>query len=277
MIELSIVIPAHDAATTLAAQIDALLGQIATFEWEIVVVDNASTDSTRTLVEAYAARDPRVRLVSATAGRGPSYARNMGIEAAHGTNVACCDADDVVADGWLEAMHGALTRHEFVAGALALDRLNDDWVIRGRGRAIERCALDYGGVVFAHGCNFGIRRDLFLGHRFDESLRAGEEVDLALRLAAAGVACHFAADAVVHYRYRTTLRATWRQAQASGRVQHRLAARAGSAAPAFSAPRRAAWLAAGVWRLATRAGRIRWVWVAADLAGRMRPDVSGAG
>ncbi len=277
MIALSVVIPAHDAAATLPAQLDALLAQRVTFDWEVVVVDNASSDATHALVEAYAVREPRVRLVSAAEGRGPSYARNTGIAAARGTNVACCDADDVVADGWLAAMDRALATHEFVAGALALDRLNDDWVIRGRGRAIERCALAYGGVVFAHGCNFGIRRDLFLRHHFDETLRAGEEVDLALRLAAAGVECHFAADAVVHYRYRTTVRATWRQAYASGRVQHRLAARAGAAAPTFSPARRAAWLIADAWRLAGRAGRIRWVWVAADLAGRMRPDVSDAG
>ena len=58
--ELSIIIPSHNVADTLAEQLDALLDQRWDGEWEIVVVNNRSTDGTAALVEEYAAKHPRV-------------------------------------------------------------------------------------------------------------------------------------------------------------------------------------------------------------------------
>ena len=80
-LSVSVVIPAHNAAETLGAQLDAVCAQAAP-DAEIIVVDNASTDGTAALVDARAATDPRVRRLVATNGRGPSYARNAGVEAA---------------------------------------------------------------------------------------------------------------------------------------------------------------------------------------------------
>lgn len=265
------VIPAHDAATTLPEQLDALVAQELGAPWEVVVVDNASTDDTAAVVERYADRTtpPTVRLLHTSDGSGPSHARNVGIAAAAAPIVACCDADDVVADGWVAAMVAALDRHDFVAGALELDRLNPPWLVAGRGRSIERRAERHGDLVFPHGCNFGVRRDLFLAHRFDETWRAGEEIELAYRLRAAGTECVFVPEALVHYRYRPGFAATFRQARIAGRAQRDLRDRRGTGAGAATTARRALWLVARAPRLLTRSGRIRWAWVAGDVAGRI--------
>ena len=101
--ELSVVIPVRDAAATIEDQIDALLGQEWDRPWELVVVDNGSHDATQTIVERYADRDDRVRLVDASDRPGVAHCRNVGIRAARADAIAMCDADDVVAPGWLRA------------------------------------------------------------------------------------------------------------------------------------------------------------------------------
>src|SRR5690349_1945599 len=107
-VDLSIVIAARDAAATLGEQLDALATQVWDGTWEVLVVDNGSTDATCAIVRAAARQWPGLRLVEATDGVGPAYARNVGSRSATGRSLAFCDADDVVAPGWVAAMGGAL-------------------------------------------------------------------------------------------------------------------------------------------------------------------------
>ena len=91
--EVSVVIAAHNQADFLGETIESVLAQ--TFrDWELVVVDDGSTDATPTVAARYAARDARVRCLS-----GPrqerAAARNRGLAATTGPLVAFLDADDL--------------------------------------------------------------------------------------------------------------------------------------------------------------------------------------
>lgn len=87
----SVVIPAWNAERTLAYAIDSVLAQ--TFgDFEIVVCNDASTDGTAALVEAY--DDPRVRLVQNAVNSGEGATRDHAIRAARGAWIAVLDADD---------------------------------------------------------------------------------------------------------------------------------------------------------------------------------------
>jgi glycosyltransferase involved in cell wall biosynthesis len=89
----SIILPVRDGQSSIAATLDSAIGQ--TYgNTEIVVVDDGSRDQTRAIVGAWAARDPRVRLIEQT-NRGVAAARNRGIEAARGELIAPLDADDL--------------------------------------------------------------------------------------------------------------------------------------------------------------------------------------
>ena len=98
----SVVVPAHDAAETLPKALDSLLAQ--RYEaWEGVVVDDGSGDGTASIAEAYAERDPRLRVVRRAQG-GASAARNTGIEAARGQWLLLLDADDWLLPHTLERL-----------------------------------------------------------------------------------------------------------------------------------------------------------------------------
>ena len=279
-VELSVVIPARDAAATLGAQLDALTGQRWEEGWEVVVaVDPGSTDATADVVRRYAAADPRVLMVDAPAGGGPAASRNTGAAAATGKALAFCDADDVVGPGWVAAMGEALRVHEFVTGPLDLEALNAPWLVESRGRrfAAERPVFE-DLFPYASSCNVGLQRTVFerIGG-FDPSWRVGEDIELSLRLWLSGVEVHFEPAAVVHYRYRPTLGATFRQARAYGRVRPVLGERlrqAGRPAPHRAAGlRNWGWLVRHLPLLASRPGRARWLWVAGQRVGNVEGAV----
>lgn len=275
------IIPARNEARTITEQLDALDAQEWDGTWEVVVVDNGSTDQTATIVDAYARDHPRVRLVSAHARAGLNYARNAGIEASRGVAFALCDADDVVAAGWLAAMGGALRDHDLVTGPLELDRLNPKWLADSRGRGDERGLPTFHGIFpTVHGNNMAMRRDPWerLG-RFDEDVRliGSDDVELSMRAWLAGVPVHFAEGAVVHYRYRPEPAALWRQGRSYGRSRPLVARRlraAGLACPGpFAGWRSWVWLLVHLPGLRNREGRAAWVWVAGNRLGQVEGSI----
>ena len=241
----------------------------------VVALDAGSADATADVVGRYADGWPRLRIVDAPPGGGPGSARNVGAAAAAGSALAFCDADDVVAPGWVAAMGDALRHHEFVTGPLELDRLNPTWLVESRGRSFADRRPVYEGIFpYASSCNLGVRRPVFeRAGGFDAAWRVGEDIELSMRLWLSGIVLHFEPGAVVHYRYRPTLRSTYRQARSYGRVRPLLAERlrrAGRPAPNRSAGlRNWAWLVRHVRLLAGRPGRAKWLWVAGQRVGSL--------
>ena len=88
----SIILPCHNAAATILETIQSLVAQ--TFEdWEVLVVDDGSTDDTAAIVMRTTYLDSRIRLIGHS-GTGPSAARNAGAAMARGEVLCFCDADD---------------------------------------------------------------------------------------------------------------------------------------------------------------------------------------
>lgn len=91
---ISVVVPVYDVEDYLPACLDSVLAQTHT-ALEVIVVDDGSTDSSGAIADAYAVRDPRVRVVH-TVNRGLGAARNEGLRHATGELLAFADSDDVV-------------------------------------------------------------------------------------------------------------------------------------------------------------------------------------
>jgi glycosyltransferase involved in cell wall biosynthesis len=87
----TVLIPAYNRESYIAAAVDSILAQ--TFQdFEVLVIDDGSTDATAEIVRAY--RDPRVRLLENTTNQGISRTSNRGLDAARGRYVAILDSDD---------------------------------------------------------------------------------------------------------------------------------------------------------------------------------------
>ena len=100
----SIVVPTHNRARALGRVLESLLAQSVARAFEIIVVDNRSSDSTRSVVEEFARNRPgNVRYVREERP-GAAAARNAGIDAARGAIVAFVDDDEVVWPDWLAGL-----------------------------------------------------------------------------------------------------------------------------------------------------------------------------
>lgn len=104
----SVVIPTYNRRSALARALDSVLSQ--TFaRFEVLVVDDGSTDGTVEFVAAIA--DERIRVLVGGSNRGASVARNEGIQAASAPWVAFLDSDDAWRPSKLETFYEAITRH----------------------------------------------------------------------------------------------------------------------------------------------------------------------
>jgi glycosyltransferase involved in cell wall biosynthesis len=274
-VQLSVIIPCHDEADTLPAQLDALAAQAWEGSWEVIVVDNASTDGTAEIASGHDGLRGRLRVVPAPDGRGVAYARRMGVEASSADAVVFCDGDDVVGEGWLAAMGRALAEHELVTGEIDVELLNPPNLAGSRGTRRLGVPPRYGSVTFLRGNNGGMWRRTWdhLGG-FDGEFHGLEDIELSLRAAAEGRLVHFEPHAVVHYRYRADARGLWDQGLFYGGSYPLLRRRCrelGLPAPPRSAAWRSwAWLLIHLPRAASPELRPRWVWTLACRVGALR-------
>lgn len=90
----SVIMPAHNSQAVLGESVQSVLAQTYS-DWELLIVDDASTDDTLESARAYARSDPRIRIVPLARNVGVAAARNRGIEAAQGQYIAFLDSDDL--------------------------------------------------------------------------------------------------------------------------------------------------------------------------------------
>ena len=106
---LSIVLPVHGVAGYLRECLDSILSQ--TFiDFEVVAVDDHSPDNCGEILDEYASRDPRVRVVHLSDNVGLGRARNVGLDEAVGDYVWFVDSDDLVPAGSVKAIAATITR-----------------------------------------------------------------------------------------------------------------------------------------------------------------------
>lgn len=114
MTRISVIIPAYNAEKYLSQCLDSLIGQDFR-DWEGIVVDDGSTDSTADIAARYAAADPRIKLFRKE-NAGVSAARNFGKKKAVGQWITFIDSDDCLYPHSLSALISASAGVEMVAG-----------------------------------------------------------------------------------------------------------------------------------------------------------------
>ena len=186
----SVIMPAYNVEPYIGAAIESALEQ--TFDdYEILIVDDGSTDRTASIAAAYGARSERIRLIT-QANRGLSAARNAALRAARGAFLALLDGDDIWDPGFLEQQMAVFRA---AAGSIHRDRQR---ICLGSWRDGQPAqpypdvrpeptlltVLEDEQAIFVMSV---FRRSVYEGiGGFDEALRTNEDYDYWIRAAAAG-------------------------------------------------------------------------------------------
>jgi FkbM family methyltransferase len=176
-LKVSVILPTCNRASTLGASIDSVLEQTYT-NLELIVVDDASSDSTAAVVAGCARADSRVKPIRLTSNRGTYWARNIGLQHATGDLVTIQDDDDLSLAHRLELTVAALRARPDAVAAIA------EYVRRD---PLGRPVIMDGVVVRALGLHTLMVRRSFLDERlgFYDVVRVSGDIEFCKRLVAA--------------------------------------------------------------------------------------------
>ena len=205
--KISVVMAAYNEEQTIRSAITSILEQ--TFaDWELIIVDDTSTDSTSTIVKEFQEKDQRIRLLVNQSNLGLAASLNRGIAIARGKYIARMDADDTSYPDRLHLQKEFLETNQEIAVVGGNADLADelDNVIRSTKMPrtpeeinrliVKMCPLIHPSVMY--------RLDFIqkMGG-YDERLRRKQDYDLWLR----GIRTHNYAnvgDTIIRYRFQTS-------------------------------------------------------------------------
>ncbi|MBD0374361.1 MAG: glycosyltransferase [Flavisolibacter sp.] len=175
----SVIIPCYNQGQYLAKAIESVLAQ-SHKDYEIIVVDDGSTDHTKEVAAQYS-----VKYIYQS-NKGPSAARNKGIHNSSGNYIVFLDADDWLLPDAFSINLSYLVQHPeaaFVSGAHKVwyEPQGKVWEVKKEVRARHYCRLLEGNFIGTPGVIM-FRRWIFNHFRFDASLRACEDYKLYLRI-----------------------------------------------------------------------------------------------
>ena len=180
----SIVLPVRNRPETIGAAIESVLAQLYQ-DWELLVVDDGSTDSTPEIVQRYAAADPRITLLRGPAA-GVCAARNAGLRSGRGRYVAFLDSDNRWLPELLGASVAALEQSDAVAVYSVVELIDDNGNRRYLDYDGDRDDLIDGGNFVDLNTLVARREGIDRIGGFDESLRRWVDYDLVIRLSEIG-------------------------------------------------------------------------------------------
>ena len=180
--KISVVIPVHNGQRYITRCVDSILPQL-TEDMELILVDDASSDSTLALLRERYGSDPKVLLAALTQNGGAAAARNVGIRLTRGEWVAFCDADDEWLPGYLPALLEYIRNNPskeifFSTCKAVLDETTDR----------TRQLAAYAETDLYHFRAACIRKTVFerIG-LLDESMRTGEDREWLVRAKSRGI------------------------------------------------------------------------------------------
>lgn len=103
----SVVIPCHNYAEYLPDAIQSVLFQEVDFEYELILIDDGSTDNSLEIMHNFAADNPKITVLSQQ-NHGVAFTRNRAIQSARGEYIVCLDADDAMGQGFLQVCYNTI-------------------------------------------------------------------------------------------------------------------------------------------------------------------------
>ena len=186
--EVSVIIPVYNAAESLAQCLESILAQTYK-DFELILVDDCSSDASRNIMSQYAEKDNRIVCLYSSINRGAAEARNRGLEIASGRYLMFADSDDLVADDWIERIVGIQKTDETqLVVSNIIDRYGQDDKARVESNhEHDITAIDYYSLYKFHLDGYLVNKvfdnSVIKSHslKFNNTLKEGEDVDFIYR------------------------------------------------------------------------------------------------
>lgn len=209
----SVIIPAYNAEKTLRQCLDSVLGQ--TYKnYEVIVVDNNSTDKTKDIIKEFQSKNKEVRyLFEATRARGA--ARNTAEKAADGDIILMTDSDCIVPKGWIEGMIKPIISEGYDAAQGFEENISDDFWSRYRQiKSLEKFErVDENNIIGKIDTkNFAIKREILKNLGFTErKYLSGNDTALSIKLAKNNLKVKFLTGIKVKHFHPNSLKEVFRK------------------------------------------------------------------
>ena len=204
--KVSVVIPTHNRSSSLARLLYSLERLRMKEDFEVVVVDDCSTDDTSRIADRWCGQDRgfEASYLRLKSNGGPAIARNFGVQAALGEFVAFTDDDCVVHPEWLSSLMGGIKPPSRIVGVggRVLPQRND---VFSQYNSFYRILEPPPNLAYLVTANCAYSRDAVIkagGFEADISNPGGEDVGLSFRLISEGYRFAFAEDAIVYHDFR---------------------------------------------------------------------------
>lgn len=198
----TVIMPVHNGEKHLRQSIESAIQQ-SYRSFELLVIDNNSSDSSTEIVEEYAKKDPRIKLLRCFK-QGPAFARNMGISEAKGRFIAFLDCDDMWTNSKLADQISFMRENNYVLTHTYYERIRED------GHPIsevicEQAELTYTQLLKSNsiGCLTAIYDAKLLGKRYMPLIQARQDYGLWLSILKDGYSAYCLPKNLAKYRVRS--------------------------------------------------------------------------
>ncbi|HDQ45294.1 MAG TPA: glycosyltransferase [bacterium] len=219
----SVIVPSYDRLDEVRELVRSLGDQTFPAEsFEVLVVDDGSTDGTRDWIEAECRSTGMNLRCLCQSRQGPGAARNLGMSHAEGTFFVFIDSDCTAPPDWLSVIHAALEDDPEIRGFGGRDDARPDFPPLLKAINYSMTAfLTTGGLrggrkkrlarFYPRSFNMGIHRDLYGQIGGFGGLRHGQDIEFSNRMLRSGGKIAYIPGSVVYHRRRTSLRRFYRQ------------------------------------------------------------------
>ena len=226
---ISIIVPTYNRKDELEELLPSLVKQKCSSDFEVILVDDGSTDGTRDLLKSLAKKwNGRLRYFEQNRA-GPGAARNLGIKHAHGEILTFVDSDCIAPSGWLDTLTSVFANP--IVGAAGGPELmaDDDGLLRCCQSYVMTAFLTTGGlrgrkgtklgIYYPRGFNMAVRKHLVEAAGGVPNRFQGEDILLSFKVRQMGYTLEYMPDAAVYHHRRATLKQYFRQLYRMGKAR----------------------------------------------------------
>lgn len=224
IVDISVIVPTYNRKEKLRQCLESLFNQDYSQEiFEIIVIDDGSTDGTRDMLKGLSSRQPNLRYLFQS-HKGPAAARNLGIKHAKANIVGFIDNDCILKNDWIRKMIDAHKLNNGVVAIGGLTKVNQHNI-----KAVVSQFLSDGAIktningkseiIFSPTCNVSLKKIYLNGERFSElfPLPAGEDLEFFWRLFKKGNRFIYMQNMEIFHNCHSNFKSFLRQAYMYGR------------------------------------------------------------